>query len=406
MDCMSQRFWNGLTAATLAATLTAVSSTSRAEQTQSLAQQDQPDVLAAEIAHSSRQPKVQEKLGTSSPAAATSESQSVETVKVGEYQSQASNRRRSEVVAKVHSHQKAGRQAVTLYVRNIPVLTFLGTQSDSSSDTKVGTTEQSDAIALDAQNKAISESARFSDAGARLDQAKSLSPTEMAKANQASKDDPLAEATALAAKLNQLYRNDLDAKSIKVSWKSSPDASGARRERYVIEAGEDELVEMNSRIILPDTTRNLAKDALQATNRLRRLLGKAAPLRQIEGLPPGRSHNVIAAASGVLRRAGNGMASWYGPGFNGRRSASGEIFNQNALTAAHKTLPFGTKVQVTNMNNGRTVVVRINDRGPYAHGRVIDVSAAAARVLGMMGSGVAPVRLDIVGASGSASVGR
>lgn len=91
------------------------------------------------------------------------------------------------------------------------------------------------------------------------------------------------------------------------------------------------------------------------------------------------------------------MASWYGPGFHGRRTANGEIYNQNALTAAHPSLPFGTKVRVTNMNTGRSVVVRINDRGPYARGRVIDLSAAAAGVIGLIRSGVAPVQVEILG---------
>jgi rare lipoprotein A len=90
------------------------------------------------------------------------------------------------------------------------------------------------------------------------------------------------------------------------------------------------------------------------------------------------------------------MASWYGPGFHGNRSASGEIYNQNAMTAAHKSLPFGTAVQVTNLDNGRSVVVRINDRGPYIGGRVIDLSAAAARVLGLMQTGIAPVQLEVL----------
>ncbi len=80
-----------------------------------------------------------------------------------------------------------------------------------------------------------------------------------------------------------------------------------------------------------------------------------------------------------------GKASWYGPGFHGRRTASGERFNTNDLTAAHKTLPFGTKVRVTNTKTGRSVVVRINDRGPYAHGRVIDLSKASARSIGIDG---------------------
>lgn len=98
-----------------------------------------------------------------------------------------------------------------------------------------------------------------------------------------------------------------------------------------------------------------------------------------------------------IANAFSGRASWYGPGFHGRRTASGEIFNQNALTAAHPSLRFGTRVRVTNLNNGRSITVRINDRGPYAKGRVIDLSAAAARSVGLIRSGVAPVRVDILG---------
>jgi rare lipoprotein A len=104
----------------------------------------------------------------------------------------------------------------------------------------------------------------------------------------------------------------------------------------------------------------------------------------------------ISALSKDLRSALRGMASWYGPGFHGRRSASGERFNQNALTAAHRNLPFGTKVRVTNLNNGRSVVVRINDRGPFVGGRIIDLSAGAAKMLGMIQSGVAPVEVEVV----------
>ena len=81
----------------------------------------------------------------------------------------------------------------------------------------------------------------------------------------------------------------------------------------------------------------------------------------------------------------SGRASWYGPGFHGRRTASGEVFNTNSLTAAHKTLPFGTRVKVTSRATGRSVVVRINDRGPFVRGRVIDLSRASARMLGMAG---------------------
>lgn len=84
--------------------------------------------------------------------------------------------------------------------------------------------------------------------------------------------------------------------------------------------------------------------------------------------------------------ASGGMASWYGPGFNGGRTASGERFNTGALTAAHRFWPFGTRVKVTNQNNGRSIVVRINDRGPFVGGRVIDLSRASARAIGMSGT--------------------
>jgi len=91
-----------------------------------------------------------------------------------------------------------------------------------------------------------------------------------------------------------------------------------------------------------------------------------------------------------------GKASWYGPKFHGRATSSKEVFNMYDMTAAHKTLPFGTFVMVTNLNNGRSVKVRINDRGPFIRGRIIDLSYAAARVLDMVGSGVVPVRIEIL----------
>lgn len=93
----------------------------------------------------------------------------------------------------------------------------------------------------------------------------------------------------------------------------------------------------------------------------------------------------------------SGPASWYGPGFQGRRTANGERFDQNAMTAAHRTLPFGTKVKVTCRNTGRSVTVRINDRGPFTGGRVIDLSRAAASQIGLVNRGVGAVRLDVLG---------
>jgi rare lipoprotein A len=91
-----------------------------------------------------------------------------------------------------------------------------------------------------------------------------------------------------------------------------------------------------------------------------------------------------------------GVASWYGGEFHGRPTSSREIYDMNDLTAAHRTLPFGTSVMVTNLANDRSVVVRINDRGPFVKGRIIDLSYAAARVLGLVGPGTARVRLEVL----------
>ncbi len=99
---------------------------------------------------------------------------------------------------------------------------------------------------------------------------------------------------------------------------------------------------------------------------------------------------------GKLKRVEYGYASYYGPGFNGKLTASGEVFNMYDYTAAHRYYPFGTLVEVTNLENGRKVVVRINDRGPYKAGRIIDLSYAAAKKLGMIGKGVVKVKLRVI----------
>jgi rare lipoprotein A len=91
-----------------------------------------------------------------------------------------------------------------------------------------------------------------------------------------------------------------------------------------------------------------------------------------------------------------GTASYYADKFHGRKTANGEIFNMHDLTAAHKTLPFGTIVRVTNLGNNKSVKLRINDRGPFVKDRIIDVSLAAAKELDMLGSGTAEVRIDII----------
>jgi len=92
-----------------------------------------------------------------------------------------------------------------------------------------------------------------------------------------------------------------------------------------------------------------------------------------------------------------GVVSWYGEQFHERPTASGELFDATAMTMAHPTLPFGTRVKVTNLRNGRSVVVRVNDRGPFVGTRIADVSAAAAASLGMLRRGLARARIEILG---------
>ncbi len=94
-----------------------------------------------------------------------------------------------------------------------------------------------------------------------------------------------------------------------------------------------------------------------------------------------------------------GVASWYGPGFHGKRTSNGEVYNQYELTAAHPTLPLGSRVMVTNVKTNQAVEVRVNDRGPFVGGRVIDLSYAAARSIGVYEPGTAPVRIEVLSAA-------
>jgi rare lipoprotein A len=105
---------------------------------------------------------------------------------------------------------------------------------------------------------------------------------------------------------------------------------------------------------------------------------------------------VAAAGGDPVVKTIVGWASYYGPGFHGRRTASGEIFDMHELVAAHRTLPLGTVARVTNLANGRSVVVRITDRGPYIRGRILDVSKGAAKALAFVRDGITRVRIDIL----------
>lgn len=137
------------------------------------------------------------------------------------------------------------------------------------------------------------------------------------------------------------------------------------------------------------------KLAFLYANRLRRALG-FAPLQSQEVAAFMEASNTAEAHYKGTGRTMVGMASWYGGCFHGRRAADGSRFNMNALTAAHKTLPFGTVLKVVNQRNHKSCFVKITDRGPYAAGRIIDLSRGAATAIGMLGSGVARVSLEVV----------
>lgn len=275
-----------------------------------------------------------------------------EMVQEGEYKSQKAIDKQETPMATVYPHQWKTSPAATLRIRNIPVLTFLASTT-----------------ADDKQTKNIN-----------LKTAKATQP----------EDNPVSRAEMVASRLNQLNVKNVDAEAINLSW-------DADSQSYLITLNGEKLVNIDANTILPDTTKNPSQDALQATNRLRRLVGNAPPLL---GSPQkltqtGKLTDSTQMDKGRVKGQKKGVASWYGPGFHGRRTASGERFNQYGMTAAHRSLPFGTRVRVTNVRNGRSVIVRINDRGPHVRGRVIDLSKGAARAIGIGGTG--QVQMDILG---------
>lgn len=277
------------------------------------------------------------------------QNQVITASKVGERQTPVTSAP-SPAIAKIHNHDLGGRDAVTVYLRNIPVLTFVGNLTTASNSVKVanltGATAQS-------TTSNLSETAQ--------------------------------QATTLAARLNQLHQKGFDANLIQVHWQPEEKA-------YRIYADKEHLITLGDHTILPQANQGSPENALRITNLIRRQLGNAPALASITG----GENNTTTVALGPIRMQMNGVASWYGPGFHGNRTANGERFDQYAMTAAHRTLPFGTRVRVTNLSNGRSVVVRINDRGPFSPGRSLDLSKGAASAIGLLGAGVGTVRMDVL----------
>jgi len=127
-------------------------------------------------------------------------------------------------------------------------------------------------------------------------------------------------------------------------------------------------------------------------------VGCTSNIRYHSGVSNGYIKSVESTGKSSIAKKGSftGVASYYADKFHGRQTASGEVFNMYKMTCAHKTLPFGTKLKVTNLSNNKSVVVTVNDRGPYVHGRVLDLSKAAAEKIDLIKTGTAKVRCEIV----------
>jgi len=307
----------------------------------------------------------------SNPKESSDSSTLSSTLKVGETRSQSLARPQADAIAKIHPHQIGGKSAATVYIRNIPVLTFISSAQQ---------------VKIAAPQATLSKTT--------LTKVASKLPSNGNSIEIYNSFDPVERATATAALFNQLARDGFDANDITAVWQS---------DSYSIKLGDKLNLKLDSSLIMAVSTKNKANDVLESANLLRRLIGNAQPLTKVVGAPVVPIIKVAKAIKpsyslpiAVVTQVMTGMASWYGPGFHGGTTANGERFNQYTLTAAHPNLPFGTPVRVTNTYNGRSVVVRINDRGPYTGGRVIDLSAGAAQVIGLMSSGVAPVRLEIM----------
>jgi rare lipoprotein A len=194
--------------------------------------------------------------------------------------------------------------------------------------------------------------------------------------------DSYTRVKTIASRLNQLLENNQPtAKSIRPALVNN---------LPVIQAGDQTLVTVDA-LSAKTAQETPLKLALLYSNRLRQALGQPAlDDKSLENLADGAA---LYKSTGKVQ---TGMASWYGPYFHGRRSADGSRFNQFALTAAHRTLPFGTIVRVINQRTRKSCYVKITDRGPFAHGRIIDLSRGAAKKIDMLGSGVARVSVEVV----------
>lgn len=311
-------------------------------------------------------------------------------IKVGETRSQSLSRGKNDAIARIHAHKLDGKNAATVYVRGIPVVTYIESNDSSTPSESTQDSTQSDPKSAASTNASESSKDKTKNNSKTVGEVKSASESLASQDNPEAlliSPNPIERATAVAALINQFNRDGIDPNKIVPIWRNG---------KYLIKIGDRTMLKFDEQALFPDSLKNQTEDVLESANLLRRLLGGAAPISEVIDAPQKQPASISPAFTNRIVAVMSGMASWYGPGFDGNYSASGEIFKASELTAAHPDLPFGTLVRVVNLDNGQSVVVRINDRGPYAHGRVIDVSAAAANVIGLIASGIAPVRLEIL----------
>ncbi len=343
-------------------------------------------VVAMAIVSSLATHSAQAQMGSQLEAKATNASTPLSnSLKVGETRSQSLTRTKDDAIARIHTHKLNGKNAATVYVRGIPVVTYIESEESPKSSL-----ENTASDALKTKSEPKGETKKNSES-VKLPTTSNLQPSNSdSSENLLTSSNPIERATAAAALINQLNRDGLDPNQIIPAWKNG---------NYVIKLGDRGMLKFDHQAVSPESLQNQTQDVLESANLLRRLLGGANPVLEVVNAPKTKfaaSSSSNPALNSRIVGVMSGMASWYGPGFDGNYSASGEIFNASELTAAHPNLPFGTLVRVVNMDNNQSVVVRINDRGPYAHGRVIDISTAAANVIGLVSSGVAPVRLEVL----------
>jgi rare lipoprotein A len=203
--------------------------------------------------------------------------------------------------------------------------------------------------------------------------------------------DSYSRVKTVADRLNRMLTTDADSFS-KLTPRLQQTEDG--KKQVVVALGDDVLATIDASTAKA-AQETEAKLAFRYANRLRQVLGET-PLKA-------DSFSTESATEPGYKATGRrmvGMASWYGGIFHGRRAADGSRFNMNALTAAHKTLPFGTVLKVENTRNHKTCFVKVTDRGPFVRGRIIDLSRGAATAIGMLGSGVARVSLEVVNKRG------